>query len=101
MSKIWNFKENESVETEGVDMKPYKPSGKFYEDVETLCRMYNLRIHPAMKPVASPLVEGEKVDEEKPKELNTLNFYKHRLDKNSMKVLFLALQSAPYIHTLK
>jgi PP-loop superfamily ATP-utilizing enzyme len=82
-------------------MKTYKPLGKFFEDVETLCRMFNLRVHPAMKALVTLNAEGEKVEEEKPKEVNTLNFYKHRLDKNSMKVLFLALQSAPYIHTLK
>lgn len=101
MNKIWNFKENEAVECDGIDMKTYKPTGKFYDDVEVLCRMFNLRVHPAMKPVVNLRPDGERVEEEKPKDLNTLNFYKHRLDKNSMKVLFLALQSAPYIHTLK
>lgn len=101
MSKIWNFKENEGVECEGIDMKAYKPTGRFYEDVEVLCRMFNLRVHPAMRPAVLLNAEGERIEEEKHKELNTLNFYKHRLDKNSIKVLFLALQSAPYIHTLK
>lgn len=27
---IWSFQHNEAIETEKIDMKPYKPSGKFF-----------------------------------------------------------------------
>jgi hypothetical protein len=30
---IWNFKENEAIETEKIDLKTYKPTGKFFTDV--------------------------------------------------------------------
>jgi hypothetical protein len=50
MQKIWAFKDNESVETETIDMKQYKGTGKFYDDVETLCRMFGIKVHPALKP---------------------------------------------------
>lgn len=52
MQKIWTFKDNENVETDSIDLsKIYKPTGKFYDDVETLCKLYNIRVHPALKPV--------------------------------------------------
>jgi hypothetical protein len=31
--QVWNYQENDQVETEKVDMKPYKPTGKFFADV--------------------------------------------------------------------
>jgi hypothetical protein len=31
-------------------MKPYKATGKFFDDVETLSRMFNIKVHPALKP---------------------------------------------------
>ena len=33
MESIWTFEENESLETDKVDMKPFKPTGKFFDDV--------------------------------------------------------------------
>jgi hypothetical protein len=30
---IWNFQENESVETDKVELKTFKPTGKFFADV--------------------------------------------------------------------
>jgi hypothetical protein len=33
METIWNFKDNESVETEKIDLKPFKPTGRFFDDV--------------------------------------------------------------------
>lgn len=51
MQKIWTFKDNEYAETDGIDLKTYKPTGKFYDDVETLCRMFNIKVHPALRPV--------------------------------------------------
>lgn len=29
---IWNFQDNEAVETDKVEMKHYKPTGKFFTD---------------------------------------------------------------------
>ncbi len=103
MQKIWTFKDNDSVETEGIDLKTFKPVGKFFDDVETLCKMFNIKQHPALKPPAhNEGKQGEShFDEEKAKDVNTLTFYKHRLDKNSMRVMFLALSISPNIHTLK
>lgn len=60
MQKIWTFKDNEITETEGIDLKTYKPCGKFYEDVETLCRMFNIKVHPALKPVVHNQGEEQK-----------------------------------------
>jgi hypothetical protein len=52
MKKIWTFKENELCETDLVDIsKTFKASGKFYEDVELLSRLYNIKVHPALKPL--------------------------------------------------
>ena len=34
-----------------IDLKTFKPVGKFYEDVETLSKMFNVKVHPALKPV--------------------------------------------------
>jgi hypothetical protein len=50
MKKIWQFKDNEAAETDAIDMKPYKGTGKFFDDVETLSRMFNIKVHPALKP---------------------------------------------------
>lgn len=52
-----------------------------------------------MKPASHSGEDGQ--EEHKSHELNTLNFYKHRIDKNSMRVLSLALAASPGIHTLK
>lgn len=52
MQKIWQFRENDAAELDGIDLsKTFKPVGKFYEDVETLCKLYGIKVHPAMKPV--------------------------------------------------
>ena len=85
----------------------FKPVGKFYDDIETLTKMLNLKIHPALKPAVYPTAEGqeiktqEQIDEERHKNLDTITLYKHRLDKNSMKAMFLCLPASPNIHTLK
>ena len=34
MESIWNFKDNEAIETEKIDLKPFKPTGKFFDDVQ-------------------------------------------------------------------
>ena len=33
MESIWTFNDNESVETEKVDLKPFKPTGRFFDDI--------------------------------------------------------------------
>ena len=33
MENIWTFEENQSIETDKVDMKPFKPTGRFFDDV--------------------------------------------------------------------
>lgn len=44
-------------------MKAYKAVGKFYEDVETLSRMFNIKVHPALKPaVYGQPEEGKAAD---------------------------------------
>lgn len=66
--------------------------------------MLNVKLHPALKPVSYAPLAGEehaKDDELKHKDLNTINLYKHRLDKNSMRIMFLCLPASPNIHTLK
>jgi hypothetical protein len=49
MDSIWTFEENQGVETEKVDMKPFKPTGKFFDDVQTLVRMFGIKTHPALR----------------------------------------------------
>lgn len=51
MNKIWTFKESDAVETENIDMKAFKPTGKFYDDIEIVCKMFGIRVHPALKPI--------------------------------------------------
>ena len=41
------------------------------------------------------------MDETQQKEITALNFYKYRLDKNSLRVTFLCLPAANIIQTLK
>lgn len=50
MQKIWAFKDNESADTDSIDLKQYKGTGKFYDDVDTLCRLFSIKVHPALKP---------------------------------------------------
>lgn len=50
MNKIWTYKESEAAETDQIDLKAFKPTGKFYDDIETLTRVFGIRIHPALKP---------------------------------------------------
>ncbi len=66
--------------------------------------MFNIKVHPALKPVVYSSTEEHAAsanEEQKHHELNTINFYKHRIDRNSMRVLSLALPASPNIHTLK
>jgi len=49
MESIWNFKDNETIETEKVDLKPFKPTGKFFDDVNNLVKLLGIRLHPALR----------------------------------------------------
>ena len=49
MENIWTFEENDAIETDKVDMKPFKPTGRFFEDVQTLVRMFGTKTHPALR----------------------------------------------------
>ena len=46
---MWNFKENEAVETDGIVVKGFKRVGKFYEDVDTLCKTFHVKAHPGLR----------------------------------------------------
>ena len=49
MENIWTYEENQAIKTEAVDMKPFKPTGKFFDDVQTLVRMFNTKTHPGLR----------------------------------------------------
>ena len=49
MDTIWTFEENQAAEPEKVDMKPFKPTGRFFEDVQSLVRMFGIKTHPALR----------------------------------------------------
>ena len=59
MMKIWTFKDNDAIETDSVDLKTFKPVGKFYDDIETLANMLKIKVHPALKPVVYSSAAGE------------------------------------------
>lgn len=46
---IWSFEHNESVEIDKVDLKPYKPTGKFFADTQTLMGFFKVITHPALR----------------------------------------------------
>jgi hypothetical protein len=33
MDNIWTFEENQAIETERVELKQFKPTGRFFDDV--------------------------------------------------------------------
>ena len=49
MENIWTFEENEALETDKVDMKHFKATGRFFEDVQTLARMFGMKTHPGLR----------------------------------------------------
>lgn len=110
MDTIWTFEENQAAETEKVDMKPFKPTGRFFEDVQVLVRMFNIKTHPALRENSYRSNEqnaggvsnvNESQEEQHQREILALNFYKYRLDRASLRVAFLCLPSAQNITTLK
>jgi len=85
-------------------LKKFQYTGNFFEDIRRLCNeQFKIKIHPAIREdsYAQQLNSGDNEDEEVKKEVCTLTFYKHRLDRATQKVLFTALPHAPHIHTLK
>jgi len=106
MENIWTFEENSKVDTEKVDLKPFKPTGRFFEDVQTLVRMFGIKTHPALREstyrhTESGANDGASHDDQIQREIVALNFYKYRLDRASLRVTFLCLPSAHNIQTLK
>lgn len=97
MESIWNFKDNEVVEAEKIDLKPFKPTGRFFEDVLTLTKLFNIKLHPSLR--ESTYRESKDSHDEMPddqiiREITALNFTKYRLDRNSLRVMFLCLPAA-------
>ena len=51
MNKIWTFSENDQAETvDSPELKAFKPTGKFYEDIENVSKIMGIKVHPALKP---------------------------------------------------
>lgn len=104
MDNIWTYQGNEAVDVPDIEPKQFKTTQNFYDDLENLCRDKGIKMHPALKkPLPKEPEEGAPPADPaaKPKEITTLNFYKHRLDKSTLKILFFLLPYYPTIHTLK
>ena len=95
---IWNFQENEAIETDKCEMKTYKPSGKFFTDSQFLINLFKIQSHPAIKESTYKPKGTGMLDD---KEISVLNFYKYRLDCNTLKVMQLSLNVQSTIQTLK
>lgn len=114
MDTIWTYEDNMAVDTEKADLKPFKATGKFFEDVQTLVRLFGIKTHPALRESSYRSEEAkaqqshaqtsnvnESQEEPPVREIVTLNFFKYRLDLNSLRVCFLCLPAAQNIQTLK
>ena len=103
---IWTFQSNEAKNTDDVNLAQYKMTGKFYEDAEALFNLLGVQIHPALRPVLWEVekkvefVEQEENKEPEPEPITVVKFDKHRIDKNTMKVLFHMLPTSQ-VKTLK
>lgn len=107
---IWRFEECAAVNTDGVNMKEYKPCGQFYTDSNNLCNLYGIKAHPIFRePVLStnddkPLDDGAVggfEEQKRAKEPTTISVSRYRLDPNTMKALFKVLEGCQHIQTLK
>ena len=63
---IWNFQENEAIDTEKIDLKTYKPTGKFFIDVQFIVKLFGIHMHPCLrestyKPKGNSLLEDKDV----------------------------------------
>ena len=103
MENIWTFEENDGIETEKVDMKPFKPTGRFFEDVQTLTRMFGTKTHPGLRESSYREIQDNtsQAEEHATRDITAINFFKYRLDRNSLRTTFLCLPSAQTILTLK
>ena len=106
---IWTFEECAAVNTDGVNMKEYKPTGQFYADASMLCTIFGVKPHPLFReptaPSAGDAGDGETAggleEPKRAKEPTTITVCRYRLDPNSMKVLFKVLEGCTHIQTLK
>lgn len=103
MESIWTFEENETIETDKVEMKTFKPTGKFFDDVQTLMRMFGTKTHPGLRESSyREITDNASNAEEQPaRDITAINFFKYRLDRNSLRATFLCLPAAQTILTLK
>lgn len=103
MESIWNFNDNDQIETDKVDLKPFKATGRFFEDILALTKLFNIKLHPALRESSyrDGQEKNEVEDDTMQKEIIALNFMKYRLDKNSLRTMFLCLPPAQNIQTLK
>ena len=103
---IWNYTECNNKDTEEANIAQYKLTGTFYADVEAVCKLMGIKVHPGMRPVLwekePPLFvnEEEGEDQKEEKEIEVVKFDKHRIDKNSLKALFYVLPGSQ-VKTLK
>ena len=101
---IWTYDECAAVNTDGVNMKEYKPQGQFYADSNMLCAIYGIKAHPIFREpllsqgaAADDQAAAGAEDQKKAKEPSTITVSRTRLDPNSMKVLFKVLEGCPHI----
>ena len=102
---IWTYDQCGSVNTDAINIaKEYKPVGQFYVDACSLINLYGLKAHPVFKEGIPHNSMGEITafdDNNKKKEPTSVSVNKHRLDVNSMKILFKVLETCPHVTTLK
>jgi hypothetical protein len=104
---IWTFGDSEAKNTDDVNLGQYKLTGKFHDDAAAICKLMDIQIHPALRPVLwekQKVIEFKDEDEEdkesEEKPLSIIKFDKHRIDKNTIKALFHILPSSS-VKTLK
>ena len=51
---IWKYDECDAVNTDGVNMKEFKPIGQFYHDANMLCGLYGIKPHPIFREPPPP-----------------------------------------------
>jgi hypothetical protein len=104
---IWTFADSENKATDDINLAQYKLTGKFYDDINGVCKLMGIQVHPALRPVLwekqklrqfNEEAEDGKEPEEKP--ISIIKFDKHRIDKNSLKALFHILPNST-VKTLK
>ena len=105
MDLIWTYEYNQAIETDKVDLKPFKPTGRFFDDVQTLVRLFGIKTHPAIRystyrttdSATSQNQSAADAADEGLKDVTALDFFKYRLDKNTLRATFMCLPSAQII----